>query len=64
MAGMKPKTALKLIGGLTLIAGALPLLKPYVPQLSVVPTEGMAFPIVVAVLGLLGLYFGFSKSAY
>jgi hypothetical protein len=49
---------------LTLIAGALPLLKPYVPQLSVVPTEGMAFPIVVAVLGLLGLYFGFSKSAY
>ena len=61
---MKSKTALKIIGGLTLIAGALPLLKPYVAQLAVVPTEGVAFPIIVTVLGLLGLYLGFSKSIY
>jgi len=64
MTGMKTKTALKIIGGLTLIAGALPLLKAYVPQLAVIPTDGMVIPIAVIVLGLLGLYWGFNKSTY
>ena len=63
MAGIKSKTALKILGALTFAAGVLPLAKPYVPQLSAVPTEGMAIPIVVAVLGLVGIYLGFSKNS-
>ena len=62
MTGIKGKNALKIVGVLTLIAGALPLLKPYVAQLAVVPTEGMAFSAVIAAIGLLGLYWGFSNS--
>jgi hypothetical protein len=64
MAGLKTKTALKIIGGLTLVAGVLPLLKPYVGQLAVIPTDGVVLPIEVVVLGLLGLYWGFNKSTY
>ncbi len=60
----KPKTILKILGIISLITGLIPFLKPYINQLSIIPTSETILAIEILIIGLIAAYFGFSKSVY
>jgi len=57
------KWVLLLVGILVLAMGVIPLLKPYVPQLAVIPTEGVVYQIALIVLGIIAIGYSLRRSA-
>ena len=60
---MKEKYVLMIVGFLVTLIGALPLIKPYLPQLSAIPTEGIIYQIILIVIGIISIGYAFQKKS-
>ena len=58
---MQKKWILTIVGVLVLLMGALPLLKPFVPQLASIPSEGMIYNVLLVLIGIVAIGYSFKK---